>query len=501
MAAGVRAAEAKDRGRCRRLAHSAWFGLGVGLAALALPVATAAQDAPSREEVARALQRAVRFFCDQVSVQGGYLWRYSADLTLREGEGKATASMAWIQPPGTPAVGEAYLTAYARVKAEYLREAAIQTARALVRGQLHSGGWDDEIEFDPAKRPAYAYRVDGPPRPRARNVSTLDDDKTQSCIRFLMQVDRLLEFQDAAIHEATRYALDQLVKVQYPNGAWPQRFSGPPRTEEHPVLPARYPDQWPREFPAANYASYYTLNDNTHADVIRTLFGAAEVYGERRYFEAARRGGDFLLLAQMPDPQPAWAQQYNARMEPAWARKFEPPAITGGESQGAIRILLEVYRHTGDRKYLDPIPKALDYLEKSQLPGGRLARFYELKTNRPLYFTRDYKLVYTDDDLPTDYGFVVGSNLPSLRKAYEELAATPPEQLRRPSAPERITLTPRLAAAARQAIQTLDERGAWVEPGRLAQADGSRGTERIITTRTFIRNLDTLSRFLAASAR
>lgn len=483
------------------------FTLGVclvlmaGLTSLGLPSAATAQDAPSREEAASALARAVRFFCDRVSVEGGYLWRYSADLTLREGEEKATASMAWIQPPGTPAVGEAYLAAYQRVKAEYLREAAIQTARALVRGQLHSGGWDNFIEFDPAKRPAYAYRVDGPPRPRARNVSTLDDDKTQSCIRFLMQVDRLLDFQDAAIHEATRYALDQLVQVQYPNGAWPQRFSGPPRPEEHPVLPARYPDEWPRTFPGANYAGYYTLNDNTQADVIRTLFAAAEIYGERRYFDAARRGGDFLLLAQMPDPQPAWAQQYNFRMEPAWARRFEPPAITGGESQGAIRILLEVYRHTGDRKYLEPIPRALAYLEKSQLAGNRLARFYELKTNRPLYFTKDYRLVYTDDDLPTHYAFVVSSNLPSLRKAYEELAAAPPEQLRRQPAPERITLTPRLAEAARQAIATLDKRGAWVEEGRLTQSDDGRGVRQVITTRTFIRNLDTLSRFLAASAR
>lgn len=486
---------------CPLLARRRWRVLSAWMAWLGLSALAAAQEAPSREEAAQALQRAVRFFCDQVSVQGGYLWRYSADLALREGEEKATTSMAWIQPPGTPAVGEAYLLAYERVKAEHLKEAAIQTARALVRGQLHSGGWDNAIEFDLAKRTAYAYRVDGPPRPRARNVSTLDDDKTQSCIRFLMHVDQLLAFQDAEIHEATRYALDQLVRAQYPNGAWPQRFSGPPRAEEHPVLPARYPDAWPREFPAANYASYYTLNDNTQADVIRTLFEAADIYNEPRYFEAARRGGDFLILAQMPDPQPAWAQQYNPQMEPAWARKFEPPAITGGESQGAIRILMEVYRRTGDRKYLAPIPRALDYLEKSALPGGRLARFYELKTNRPLYFTKDYKLVYTDDDLPTHYGFVVPSNVRALRKAYEELAAAPPEQLRRPQAPERIEPTPRLAAAAREVIDALDERGAWVENGRLSQADDGRSVRRVITTRTFIRNLDTLSRFLAATAR
>src|SRR5262245_48416332 len=264
--------------------------------------------------------------------------------------------MAWLQPPGTPSVGEAYLHAYERTKEQFLLDAAIHTARSLVKGQLHSGGWDNSIEFDPEKRKAHAYRVDGPPAARARNVSTLDDNKTQSAIRFLMHIDRALGFKDQPIHEATLYALDSLVKVQYPNGAWPQRFSGAPKAEDFPVIKANYPDSWPRTFPGVNYAGYYTLNDNAQADVISTLFEGAEIYDERRYSDSARRGGDFLILAQMPEPQPAWAQQYNAQMQPAWARKFEPPSVTGGESHGAIRTLMDVYRQTGDKKYLEPIP-------------------------------------------------------------------------------------------------------------------------------------------------
>src|SRR4029077_9180464 len=105
-----------------------------------------------------------------------------------------------------------------------------------------------------------------------------------------------------------------------------------------------------------------------------------------RYRAAAERGGAFLILAQMPEPQPAWAQQYDRKMHPVWDRKFEPPAITGLESQDALETLLLLHRKTGDRKYLAPIPRALDYLKKSRLPDGRIARFYELKTNRPFYF-------------------------------------------------------------------------------------------------------------------
>src|SRR5262245_60280634 len=130
------------------------------VAASAIASISFAQDKPTREEAADALRKAVTFFRDKVSAEGGYLWRYSEDLSLREGEEKATATMAWLQPPGTPAVGEAYLLAYERTKEPYLLDAAVHTARGLVKGQLHSGCWAEYIEFDPEKRKAHAYRVD-----------------------------------------------------------------------------------------------------------------------------------------------------------------------------------------------------------------------------------------------------------------------------------------------------------------------------------------------------
>jgi hypothetical protein len=468
-------------------------------AAAWIPSVSIAQTSVTRDEANQALQKAVNFYRNQVSIEGGYLWRYSEDLTLREGENTATATMAWVQPPGTPSVGEAYLSAYQRASEKYLLDAAVHTARALVKGQLRSGGWDYRIEFDPARRSGSAYRVDGEPGPKARNVSTLDDDTTQSAVRYLMHIDQELGFKDQAIHAAAQYALDSLLKVQYPNGAWPQRFSGPPNPADFPVIKANYPDSWPRVFPKASYTDFYTLNDNAQADVISTMFEAAEIYGDARYFNAAKRGGDFLILAQMPEPQPAWAQQYNAQMQPAWARQFEPPSITGGESQGAIRILMDIYRQTGDKKYLEPIPRALAYLEKSQLPNGRLARFYELKTNRPLYFTRKYELVYTDDDLPTHYAFIIGANLGRLRTEYERLLATDPAQLK-PARPQpKYTMSAELTAAARRAIDAMDPRGAWVDDGQLRDSDANRTARRVITMQTLARNVDTLSRFLAAA--
>jgi hypothetical protein len=465
---------------------------------LAGPATLRAADPPSKEAALAAMRQATDFFRQQVAADGAYLWRYSDDLSLREGEGAATVTMGWVQPPGTPAVGQALLTAYERTGEPFLLDAAEEAAQALVAGQLASGGWDYQLETDPAKRRAgFRFRADESSRGK-QNTTTLDDNTTQSAIRFLMHVDHALEQKNAKIHEAARFALDSLIKAQYPSGAWPQRYSEPPDPAKFPALAASFPESWPREWPKEKYASYYTLNDNTLADCIDVMFEAAEVYGDERYAAAARRGGDFLIRAQLPDPQPAWAQQYNAAMQPAWARKFEPPGVTGGESQGAIRILMEVYRQTGDRKYLAPIPRALEYLEKSQLPGGKLARFYELQTNRPLYFTKQYELVYTADDLPTHYAFIVSSNVERLRSQYERLAALDPTRLKTPPRAARYEKSAELAKETQRAIDSLDPRGAWVEAGKLKAADPEGRVTRVITTSRFIDNMDALSRWVAA---
>ncbi len=90
---------------------------------------------------------------------------------------------------------------------------------------------------------------------------------------------------------------------------------------------------------------------------MQTMWLAGEIYDTPAYRDSALKAADFLLAAQMPEPQPAWAQQYNYAFEPIWARKFEPPAVSGGESQVVIDALLDLTIVTGDKRYLAPIPK------------------------------------------------------------------------------------------------------------------------------------------------
>jgi hypothetical protein len=483
--------------------HAFCVAAALAVAFVAVGLGAEQQSRPStppaltRQRAEQALSQAVRFFHLKVARDGGYLWQYSGDLSLREAEGKVSGRRVWVQPPGTPTIGEAFLDAYEATGRQEHLQAARDAAEVLLRGQMITGGWGYHVECDPENRKEYGYRDLSIAGTRRWNRATvLDDDTTQAAVRFLARLDKLLEFKEKALHEAVAYALDRILISQYPNGAWFGWWEWPPKPhdpKQYPVKPASYPDDWPRKpgDSPVRYPARYILNDNVVPDVIRTLLEAWEIYREKRYLSAASKAGNFLLLAQMPDPQPGWAQQYDADMHPCWGRKFEPPAITGEESQGVLEALLMLYRRTGEKKFLQPLPRALAYFKKSLLPDGRLARFYELKTNRPLYFTRDYRLTYNADEVPTHYSFIRESRLAAIEDEYRRLLKLPPEELNRTRPPD----AQELGRKVRGIIDGMDQRGAWVEKGQL-RFHKVQPASGVVNCRTFADNVRTLCQFI-----
>lgn len=493
-------------------------------ALIMLAAASAGAQDLSREEGLRALRKAAAFYHETVSPYGAYHFAYTGDLSYGRSEHADSPTRPEVQREGTPSAGDAFLRAWDATGDRYYLEAARRVAHAYVSGQLCSGGWDYGIEFDPAKRKQFAYRADG--NCGTPGVTTLDDNVTQSAMRFIMRVDRELNFEDRKVHEASLYALDRLMKAQYPIGAWPQRYSDFPDPAKFPVRRASYPASWAKKWPGANYQAHYTFNDNSLIDMIDTMLEAARIYRDPKYLASAEKGGEFILMAQMPDPQPAWAQQYDADMHPAWARAFEPPSVSGGESQGIMRMLLVLYGETGNRKYLEPVPRALGYLKNSalkpeQIPDRRrnrkraeaapagglgnwrreggimLARFYELETNRPLYITKGtrvsvqgertklvdgYELSYSPASVITHYGVVTGGDeLAAIEAEYRRVVAAAPSSLRRPEKLRglspwseragRARPASAIAERAKAAAAGMDSRGAWVEDGVIGKPD------------------------------
>ncbi|UCC98911.1 MAG: hypothetical protein JSW66_03295 [Phycisphaerales bacterium] len=447
-----------------------------------------------REQAAATMRKAAEFFRTRVASHGGYVYYYSLDLKQRWGEGVATASQIWVQPPGTPTVGMAYLKAYKATGERFYLDAAIKAAEALMYGQLKSGGWTNCIDFNAAGRVAQYRNGKG----GGKNYSSLDDGQTQSAIRMLVLADEALGFEHEKIHESALLALDALLAAQFPNGAFPQVWSGP--VSPQPIVKASFPDyDWRTEGRIRNYWDMYTLNDNIPGYVAETLIEARRVYRDAKYDAALRRLGDFLLLAQMPEPQTAWAQQYNYDAKPIWARAFEPPGISGHESQEVLETLMDIYCATDNPKYLEPIPRALAYLRRSLLPDGRLARFYELETNKPLYMFRRgkvYTLTYDDSDVPSHYGWKFDSRLDEIEARYNRLKSGAAPAAAGRSAAE-------LEQQVRQIIDSLDDEGRWLSTYRGQRLVGQPKFEPgmvYIASEVFSRNIETLSEYLTATA-
>lgn len=478
------------RSLCRRAAVAV-----AAFCALASPHAAAA---PAPEQVEQALLRAASYFRKELSVEGSYVWIYAADLSKRRGEGETTETQGWVQPPGTPSVGQAFLAAYDATRNPYFLEGAVETARALAATQLESGGWWPRIEFDPKARQAWCYRVDGGCREggaaeenRERNATVIDDDTTQSALRLLINVDSRLEGGDQLIHDAALYGLSKLIEAQYPNGAWPIRFDRKGEADAQSAsLRARYPQEWSRTAVKITSHTFYATNDDIVRDAIWTLLLAHRIYGTEAYLRSAVRAGDFLLAAQMPAPQRGWAQTYDAELQPIWGRKFEPPAIASRETAGAMQALLDLYVATGERRFLSGASAAADWLRASQMPDGAWARFYELETNRPLFMNSRYELTYDADDTPRHYSFKGTYDIPWTLRVLDFVGAASRRDVLNGAGPEEIQLPPAkardcLGAAAQRILDRLDERGRWL--------DGSR-----IRAGTFIRNFTALTGYLNA---
>ncbi|RFC44060.1 MAG: Pectic acid lyase/Pectic acid lyase [Verrucomicrobia bacterium] len=399
---------------------------------------------PSVAQVEAAMHKAVSFARTSLSFAGGYATRWSRDLKESRTSDTSGTAVISIEGPGTPVMGQQFLRGWEITRDPLYLQAAREVADALLWTQLASGGWETFHDYSlPAARKQH-YRRDieagDTDRGQRRALSTLDDDKTQFALLFLIDFAALPENKtDTALQSALRFGLDSLLAAQAPNGGWSQGFSGP-FDPAAPVQKPSLPADWPKVWPDLDYTGYYTLNDGNLLSVARVLIRAHEVSGEARYLAALRKLGDFLVLAQCPEPQAGWAQQYNLRMEPAWARKFEPPSISPLESLITLNTLVEIWLATGEERYRSPIPSALAWLETSRLPGGSYARFMELHTNKPLYFVKDtYELTYDDSNLPTHYGFKIDElqgNLDDFKEAYRLTREERLAKLKPPTTPK-----------------------------------------------------------------
>lgn len=391
-----------------------WLRAGVVAFCLAPGLVAPMEKAlAGQDDALAATARLGALFADRLAVSGGFAWAYSADLAVRRGEGGPIESLAvWNQPPGTPAIGGAFLLLSELDGDARWRRAADAAAQALVRGQLVSGGWHNFTETEPDRRAAWCYRSDGVDARacgairdnRRRNAGTLDDNISQSALGFLLWIDSMSETPNPEIREAIDYGLAQIVASQFPNGAWSSFLDRDgDRRRFWAAWRASLPETWSREWVKPDTPPYFIINDHLMRNTIRLLLTAESMRDDPALLAAAVRAGEFLLAAQLPGDSRAWAQTYDADLTPVWGRRFEPPAAASRETAGAMEALARLYLRTGKRRYLDGALEAAAWLRRVRRPEGDWARFYELGLDRPLFVRADDTLSNTPEDLREGY--------------------------------------------------------------------------------------------------
>ena len=288
--------------------------------------------------------------------------------------------------------------------AEWFRsDEARAIADSVLQYQSPQGGWPKNTDLArPPRSPG-----DVPP-PGSGLANTIDNGGTTLPMRLLARMTQATG--DGRYRESFLWGVDYLLAAQYPNGGWPQF--------------------WPLR---KGYYSHITYNDGAMMRVMELLRDVAGGEAPYDFVDAERRqraadavalGVECILKTQIiQDGRPtAWCAQHDAvTLQPAWARAYEPPSLSGAESVGVVRFLMSI--DEPPEEVIASIEGAVAWFRSVQMEGVRLqrvenddgrrerklvadpnapplwARFYELETNRPLYLDRDSLFRYNYNEI------------------------------------------------------------------------------------------------------
>jgi len=280
---------------------------------------------------------------------------------------------------------------------------ARQIADNILIYQRSSGGWPKNINYQRSlseleKRELCNF-VDEP-------FATIDNGATYTQLRFLAKVIQATNDQHYILSFLRGF--DYLLKAQYDNGGWPQF----------------YPLQ-------KGYYSHVTFNDDAMIGVMRLLrdvaagkpdFDFVDQGRRNRAERAVQKGIECILKTQIVvnGQLTAWCAQYDEKtLKPAKARSYELISLSGEETVGIVRFLMEIENPSPE--IVNAIQAAVGWLDKVKINGIRVirkpdpksptgfdkivvadsaappiwARFYQIENNRPFFSDRDGK-VYHD---------------------------------------------------------------------------------------------------------
>jgi len=280
-------------------------------------------------------------------------------------------------------------------------EKADRIIETVLLYQRDNGGWpknyerDQKLSDDDKKRLASE---------KARDDTTFDNGATHREVRLLAKAydEAKSDARRKQYKKACLAGVHFILKAQYPGGGWPQF----------------YPE-------SKGYSRHVTFNDGAMIGIMSVLRDVAAGTDEFAFTDAALRAraktavdkGIRCILdcqIEVDGKKTAWCAQHDAEsLAPAKARSYELASISGGESAGVVKFLMEIDKPSDE--VIEAIEGAIAWFEAAKLEGIRVvrkedksspegtdrivvsdpsaepmwARFYTIGTNKPIFCSRD----------------------------------------------------------------------------------------------------------------
>jgi PelA/Pel-15E family pectate lyase len=343
----------------------------------------------------------------------------------------AHAAIAQVAYGSKAAVATVAWNAVLKQKPEwYASEEAVRIADNLLLYQHDTGGWSKNIDM---ARKLTEQEKAGVLKQKPQTDSNIDNGATYTQLAYLARVYQSSKLDRHKV--AFLKGIDYLLKAQQANGGWPQYY--PPRD---------------------GYYNHITFNDGAMIGVMKLLRDIAQKKSTYAFVDedrrsrcenAVARGTETILKTQVvvDGKLTVWGSQHDeVTLAPAPARAFEPASLTGSESVGIVRFLMGIKQP--DERVIRAIESAVAWFEKSKLTGIKWeerpdsskprgydhvvvndpnagpiwARFYELKTNRPIFIGRDSQIKYDvmeiEEERRNGYSWYVDEPAKLIRKEY-----------------------------------------------------------------------------------
>lgn len=281
----------------------------------------------------------------------------------------------------------------------------------MLLAQRASGGWskhfqdkalDYNAEFSAETKAAILAEA-------KKDDANIDNGSTAKEIRYLVKIYK--KTNNAEYLAAAEKGIQFLLNAQYENGGWPQY----------------YPDK-------SSYRGHVTFNDNAMINALKIL---EDITLKQNGFEvvnaqliepsatAVRRGIQCILKTQVrvDGKLTAWCQQYDRiTLQPAKARAYELPSISGSESVNIVEFLMDqpnpspeittaisaaiawynTVKIAGFKVVALPVPGSPKGTDKQLVedPASTIwARYYEIGTNKPFFCDRDGVVKYSMQEI------------------------------------------------------------------------------------------------------